>query len=558
MPDRLAELEARLARVEERLAALEGGTQAPVALTDEFDEPSLGDGFVASASTHLGRVLLIFGGAYLLRAITDFNFVPTAAGLAMGAAYALFWLYFAWRKAALEATRADAVFYGATAVLLALPLLVEAATRFGLLSGPQAVAALAVFFALAMAVGFVRNLRSIAWFVTAGAAVTALVLVVTTRAAVPASAFLLLAGLTTLWTVYGRQWQGLQWLGAAAANAGAVALIALAPSPRWPVTAAAAATFAALLLLAYLASFVLRTELRKADLGVFELVQALVAMSLALRATVTAGNFLPIGGVLAIVLGAGAYGLALAARARSRRLENFYYYSAFGLLLIVAGTALVLPTGSAALAWSLLAVAFAWLSGRAGWVSLSLQCTVLLVAAGILSGLLAAGMRAFAGDPGPGWPGVTAPWVGTALATVVCLFLPVAQRSERWGVLAGLPQLVGLALSVWEVGGLAVIVAGPWLAAAGTAVAQEAILASLRTAVLAAAAVTLALSSRFPRWPEARWLVYPVLIVVGLKLFTEDFPVGQPATLFVSLAFVGGALLAVARLLRQRGDAVAA
>ena len=65
------------------------------------------------------------------------------------------------------------------------------------------------------------------------------------------------------------------------------------------------------------------------------------------------------------------------------------------------------------------------------------------------------------------------------------------------------------------------------------------------------AAVTLALSSRQPRWPEARWLVYPVLVLVCIKLFIEDFPNDDPAALFVALGFVGGALLLVARLLKR-------
>ena len=78
-----------------------------------------------------------------------------------------------------------------------------------------------------------------------------------------------------------------------------------------------------------------------------------------------------------------------------------------------------------------------------------------------------------------------------------------------------------------------------------------AVLAALRTAVLAASSVSLALSSRFKRWPEARWLVYPVLMLVGVKLFLEDFPHGQPVTLFVALALVGSALILVARLLNR-------
>jgi hypothetical protein len=136
---------------------------------------------------------------------------------------------------------------------------------------------------------------------------------------------------------------------------------------------------------------------------------------------------------------------------------------------------------------------------------------------------------------------------------VACLFIPVAQHSDRWGVAAGLPQLIVLALSVWEVGGLIVVYLATLLAGTSGAEPNLAILAALRTAVLATSSVTLALSSRFKRWPEARWLVYPVLILVGLKLFAEDFPNGQPATLFVALVFVGGALLLVARLL-NRGE----
>ena len=162
------------------------------------------------------------------------------------------------------------------------------------------------------------------------------------------------------------------------------------------------------------------------------------------------------------------------------------------------------------------------------------------------------GIQALSGDAAGEWPPLTVEKVVIALATVACLFIPVAQHSERWGVKAGMPQLLVLALSVWEVGGLIVLFLAPILAAAGTESADAAIVAAIRTAVLSVAAVTLALSSRFPRWPEARWLVYPVLILVGIKLFAEDFPNGEPATLFVSLAFIGSALILVAKLLRRR------
>ena len=144
--------------------------------------------------------------------------------------------------------------------------------------------------------------------------------------------------------------------------------------------------------------------------------------------------------------------------------------------------------------------------------------------------------------------------VGSVLATVACLFIPVAQKSDRWGTLAGLPQLVVLALAVWEVGGFFVVVGGAMFAGVETTEPNLGVLAALRTAVLSVAAVTLACSSRYRRWPEARWLVYPVLVLVGIKLFVEDFPNGEPASLFVALAFIGSALLLVAPLLKRSDD----
>jgi Kef-type K+ transport system membrane component KefB len=144
--------------------------------------------------------------------------------------------------------------------------------------------------------------------------------------------------------------------------------------------------------------------------------------------------------------------------------------------------------------------------------------------------------------------------IAVAIATVASLFVRVAQRSHRWGKAAGAPQLIVLALSVWEVGGLIVLYTAPALAAAGSAEPNFAALAALRTAVLSAAAATLAVSSRHPRWPEARWLAYPLLILVGIKLFAEDFPNGNAASLFVALAFVGTALIITAKLVPHSED----
>jgi hypothetical protein len=556
MQDRIAEFESRLASVERRLSALEGkkpkGTSPDEPLPDEQPEY----GLVTVSSMHIGRALIIFGGAYLLRAITDFQFVPTGIGILMGATYAVFWLYLAYRKSADPAERTQAVILGAISIVLAMPLLVEAANRFQLLSGTQSVIALAVYCALAFAVAGARNLRSIAWLTTLGGIATAGAIMIVSHSALVVATFLMLLGIGTLWLVYRFDWMALQWFAAGGANAGVLALIALSMTDKWPVEPGTAAIFGTVLLLAFLLSFVTRTHVLGGEVGLFEALQAPVSAGIAFWAAsvaAQAGQFsLALIGTLSIVLGACAYVLAFTGRSGQVRGRNYFYYSTLGLVFVLAGSAIILSPPAAAALWSVMALIMAWQSGRTGRVALSLQCTFLLVAAAVHSGVLATGLQALAGDAAS-WPALLPAQVAVAAVTVACLFLPVAQQSERWGTLAAVPQLTVLALSVWEVGGLAVVVAAPLLAGVAGSEPHLGALAALRTAVLSVASVTLALSSRHPRWPEARWLVYPVLVLVGIKLFAEDFPHGQPVTLFVALAFVGSALLLVAKLISQ-GD----
>lgn len=558
MDSRVAELETRLAAVERRLNRLEARGAAIAA--GDYEEPeeftAIGEGFVGNTATLIGRVLLIFGGAYLLRAITDYQVVPTAIGISMGAAYALLWLYMAYKHGGQEGQRASALFYGFASLLLALPLLVEAGDRFALLSGSQAAVALTVFLGCAIAVAVVRDMRLLLWAATFGGVVTAFVLLRLTRSPVPSSLVLVLLGVGVLWACYLKVWRGPKWLAAVGACAGVLAVAMLSTNDQWTVDALSAFFLAGIMLAGYAASFAVQTHLRNQEVAAFEPVQSLLAIAVAVIAAAVALRvgkltLAPVG-LLTIVLSVAGYLLAFTPQTRAQRGRNFFFYSTLGLVLLVIGSALLVSPPIAAAAWSLLAIGMAWLSGRYERVALSLQCTFLLLAAGVGSGILATGMESLAGSV-QDWPAIV-PWhVVIAATTVACLFIPVAQHSERWGTLAGVPQLIVLALSVWEVGGLMVLYAGPLIAEAGTPEANAAVIAALRTAVLATASVTLALSSRHRRWPEARWLVYPVLVLVGVKLFLEDFPHGQPLSLFVALALVGSALIVVARLL-GRGD----
>ena len=195
MQDRLAQIESRLSDIEARLNALEGSAVQTRRRAWEPPEASLDESFVSNFATQIGRVLLIFGGAFLLRSMTDFQFVPTPVGLSMGATYALFWLFMARRKGRVDGQRAAAEFFGGTSVFLALPLLVEATTKFQLLSGGQGFIALTIFTALALSVAVVRNLRILGWLVTAGGIATAFALLIVAHIALLVTAYLLVLGL---------------------------------------------------------------------------------------------------------------------------------------------------------------------------------------------------------------------------------------------------------------------------------------------------------------------------------------------------------------------------
>ena len=237
----------------------------------------------------------------------------------------------------------------------------------------------------------------------------------------------------------------------------------------------------------------MRSVFAKRHVGGFEVVQTLVVAVIAIVSTIVEarsgeidlGNM----GLLIVVLGIAGYALALSPSNRDVRGPDFFFYSTFGLVFVLAGSLFLVSPLTAAFIWSVLAVVMAVFSGRLGWVTFSLQCTALLLAAGIASGLLGVGIQALSGDAAGQWPALTSEKVVISLATVACLFIPVAQHSDRWGVKAGMPQLLVLALSVWEVGGLMVLFLAPILAAAGTESADAAIVAAIRTAVLSVAAV---------------------------------------------------------------------
>jgi hypothetical protein len=104
-------------------------------------------------------------------------------------------------------------------------------------------------------------------------------------------------------------------------------------------------------------------------------------------------------------------------------------------------------------------------------------------------------------------------------------------------VLAGLGSVLVTGLVAW----LGATVAGP----------EAALVAAVRTGVLACTAIVLAALTPYSDLAELAWFVSPLLVVTGLKLLCEDLRNGTPLSLFLGFTCFGIALIVAPRLSRR-------
>lgn len=572
---RFRQLETALAEVQQRLSALEArevtadrttyapGAPAVEAVTTADDVAAAAQaGLPVSARGEqtdlvgvlslVGRTLMVFGGAYLLRALTESGRVPSGAGVVMGLAYALAWLAAADRAAG-RARPLSGQFHGVAAVLIGLPLLWEASTRFGFLGAPASAAGLTALTGLAFGVAWHRRLHGLAGVATLGAIATGVALMGATGEVLPFATFLVVIGVATLWLGYECDWYWLRWVTAAAVNVVLLGLTsrALGAQPRERPEAVIGVLI--LMLAAYLVSFATRTLVRGRLVILFEVVQTVAALAVGLGGALAVARASGAGetalGAASIVIGVGCYAVAFAFVSRRQGLgANFYFYATLALVLTVVGCADLLAAPALAFTFALLAIVTTWLGHRLGRLALTLHGAVYAAGACIASGVLGGSLVALTGTGISTWPASSlAAWAALA-ATIACLVIPRPEQTEAPASLAAGPRVVVALLAVVGSGGALVSLLAPAVAGSPPDVG---ILATLRTGVVAAAAVVLALSTRVPRVMELGWLLYPVLVVGGFKLLVDDFRHSQAATLFLALALYGAALVMAPRLVKR-------
>jgi len=507
----------------------------------------------------LGRLLIVLGGGFFLRAMTDTGALAPTIGVALGFAYGLVWLALA-DRAGQRQHAPSAVFHALAAAMVAFPLLVEATSRFKVLSGTAGALVIAVLTAGLLLVAWRRRLHAVAWLTAIVALPTSVVMLGQTGVVVPFAFYLIAFGIATLWMGYALDWMALRWPVALVADMVVLGVTMRALAPEHQDAPNIAMLVQLSLLGAYVISIAIRTLVRGRNVIPFEVVQTTAALVIgfggAVSVTRATGELPTMLGVASLGFAVASYGLAFAfIDRREDRARNVYFYTSLALVLAIVGLSLVLDGRSLGLACAALAVVAAGLWSRVGRLFMLLHGAAYLVTAGIVTDTLSYGTWALiAGSVGP-WapPGVMMPvvLVAGALSAALAATEPAADDSA----LASGPRFVIILVLVWTAGGFVIGYLAPAFGGMADRAVDIGVLATVRTGVLAISTLLVAWIGRHLRFREWGWLVYPLLIGIGLKMVAHDFMQSRPVTLFIALALYGAALIVAPRLRRPSQSA---
>jgi hypothetical protein len=501
--------------------------------------------------TLTGRALVVLGGAYLLRALTEASILPPAWGVACGIVYALVWLALAARTTP-GASSAAATFHALAATLIAFPLAWETTARFGLVSPAGGALLLGVLTALMLLAAMKTGLEIVAWFGALAGTATALALAVTTSTFGPYTVMIALTGVATLWQGYVYDWVGLRWPVAGAANLMVLAVTLRAIAPETGAAMAPAIALQMFVLVIYIGSFVARTLVLGREVVPFEMAQSAAVMALGFVGALVVidqrgASPLPLG-VAALLFGAGAYAFSYLCVEPRQQWRNLAFFTSLAMACALAGVIVLLPAAVAPIVMGLLALACAEWARRSLRVTLAVHATIYAIFMAWLSGLLGASASAFLASASTGWPALEPAMVLALAVLAVTSAWPHAAVARLDTIDVRLLRLARLALLAWTAGGLVIALTVTLLTAAPGAGAHPGIVATIRTIVLVATALLVLGSAARRLSPERAWLAYTLLGAVGLKLVAEDLPKGSPSTLFIALAVYGAALILAPRM----------
>ncbi|HET7204795.1 MAG TPA: hypothetical protein VFI92_15650 [Steroidobacteraceae bacterium] len=501
----------------------------------------------------LGRLFLVLAGGFFLRAMTEAGVLAASAGVASAFAYGLGWLLMADRAGRLQQPL-SAIFHALGAALVVYPLITEATSRFHVLGGSSSALVLAALTSGFLIVAWHRRLIAIAWVTVVAALPTSAVLLLKTGADAPFAVFLIGLGLATLWLAYAVGWTWLRWPVALVADLAVVGVTMRALGGHHG-TATVVVLIQLLLLGAYLGSAAIHTLVRHRSVTMFDAVQAaavlVVGFGGAVYLTRAHGAVAPTLGAIALLLGGACYFVASRLlQPHDRHANNLYFYTSLALVFTLAGTTLELPAVALAVVFSVFAAVAAGAWSRYGRLYMLLHAAAYVVVAGVASGALIYAARALAASPAGPWALPEVAILVVTVAAAVCAWLAARRPDPDGGVLAKALRLVIAVVVVVVASGVLTGYVAAAAAGLPDGTVNVGVLATVRTGVLAAATLFVAWLGSHASYREWAWLVYPMLIAIGLKMVAQDFKHSRPATLFIALAFYGAALILAPRLKR--------
>lgn len=527
----------RLETLEARVALLEGkrlpSPRVEIAAAAEATD-------VPETSSHLallGRSILIFGGAYLLRALTETGTIPQLAGLAAGLLYAGLWIFLA-DRAARASRRTEALYDCTTGAVIAFPLIWETATRFGLIS-PRFAAFLLILTGAAVLWVALRNGTSrLAWVATLSASASFIAVAVATQSALPllAGATLFAAGVHHV--AKRRRWTHVAWPAVAASDLLALGLFAAALFQRGIHGPELVALTLVVFALFWTGAIVASALVLRFDAGLIEI--AHVSEATLVGAGGAAALLLmfdvPRGGVGLLALAGGAAMLAMIALVQRRGMPRLAAtVSGAGGFVLLVGMALLAGGTRAAVIWVGFALIAAETARRTRSPLAMVHAALWSAGAALFSGLAGAALAQLVMRAPPDSVPIPA-LVVTAVALAAALRL--APAAEGFAGESAQTVLVGI--------GVAGIFAAT-VAAVGTG-GGPIRLSLVRTAVLAALAALLPLAARAVGALPCARLARTALVAGGLKLVAEDLRIGTASSLVAAFSIYGAAMLAVARV----------
>lgn len=523
--------------------------------------------------TLAGRTLIVLGGAFLLRALTDAGFLPSAFGIAAGLLYAAIWLVMALR-APLPEERTSASFHGFAAAVIAYPLIVETTIRFHSMQTDVALPLILIFFAAGTGISLRRNLQAIGWISVLFAVIACMALAAGARDLLYPSIALAVMVAFLEWAAPHGSWTFLRWPAAIGLNTELLLVVAIAGREQGLPEGYRALNFPAIFAVAsgiitvHFVGAIIRAAKKMEPRTVYGVLQLIGCLTVIGALTAQFGHryvtACRAAGLLLLLLGAVCYLFGyFAVGQRPGKETHCLYLTSSGAILILMGTRIFLGSQVLAIGCFVAAVILAALSvNRGREIMLKFHAAACLAVGAAASDAIVYAGEGIFGSPGAAWHPLAPLSIMGGVSFLACYVILIAKhRGPEMRADELIADTITAALAGWMVAGaacrgLAAAIGGGGAAAAAVAgghtLPDASAIAAVRTAVLAVLAIVMAWSARRFSLRELGWLVYPVLLLGAVKLLFEDLPNGRPVTLFVALAFYGSALFAAPRLLHHR------